>query len=268
MKLTKQQAKAHNEAVAILAKDKLNFDERRFVFENWHAGANHINSATSAHFTPCGLARDMSINVGQGPVLDLCAGIGALAFAVFDRWSYDKPLDLVCIELNPDYVAVGRKVLPEARWICGDIFDLASLELGHFGTVVSNPPFGAGHRSGSAPRYQGRNFEYHVLDIASDIADEAVFIVPQMSAPFRYSGHQTYSADPRHRSREYEKFERVTGIELEIGLAIDADMYRNDWHDVSVSVEIVTADLTEARARRGAVAPLATAACMTGDLFA
>lgn len=102
MKLTKRQAKAHNEAVAILAKDKLNFDERRFVLENWHAGANHINSATSAHFTPCGLARDMSINVGKGPVLDLCAGIGALAFAVFDRWSYDKPLNLVCIELNPD----------------------------------------------------------------------------------------------------------------------------------------------------------------------
>lgn len=142
------------------------------------------------------------------------------------------------------------------------------MELGHFGTVISNPPFGAGRRSGSAPRYHGRNFEYHVLDIASDIADEAVFIVPQMSAPFRYSGHQTYSADRQHRSHEYEKFERDTGIELEIGLAIDAAMYRNDWHDVSVSVEIVTADLTEARARRGAVAPPTTQVPMTGDLFA
>ena len=39
-KLTKQQRKAHAEAEAILAKERLSEDEREFVFRNW--GRNKI----------------------------------------------------------------------------------------------------------------------------------------------------------------------------------------------------------------------------------
>jgi 2-polyprenyl-3-methyl-5-hydroxy-6-metoxy-1,4-benzoquinol methylase len=43
---------------------------------------------------------------------------------------------MVCIEKNPDYVAVGRKVVPEATWICADVFDLPA-DLGRYDRVVA-----------------------------------------------------------------------------------------------------------------------------------
>ena len=51
-KLTRAQRKAHAAAEAILTKDRLTEDEREFVFQNWHEGANHINGVAGAFFTP------------------------------------------------------------------------------------------------------------------------------------------------------------------------------------------------------------------------
>lgn len=51
-KLTKAQRKAHAEAEAILSKDRLTEDEREFVFNNWHEGAECNNAAAGAFFTP------------------------------------------------------------------------------------------------------------------------------------------------------------------------------------------------------------------------
>lgn len=31
--------------------------------------------------------------------------------------------DITCVELNPHYVEVGKKVVPEATWICADVLD-------------------------------------------------------------------------------------------------------------------------------------------------
>lgn len=44
-KLTKAQRKAHAEACKILQKDALSIDEKIFVLENWHEGAEHMNGA-------------------------------------------------------------------------------------------------------------------------------------------------------------------------------------------------------------------------------
>ena len=160
-KLTKAEAKAHAEAEAILAKPTLTDDERLFVLEHWQESANHVNSAAGAFFTPYDLARDAALDVHNvGRVIDLCAGIGTLSLAAMWRGFYQRremgqTLELVCVELNPAYVEVGRKMLPEARWVCGSIFDLPR-DLGHFDSAISNPPFGKVDRGGgNAPRYTG-----------------------------------------------------------------------------------------------------------------
>lgn len=246
-KLTKAQAKAHQEACALLTKDRLTEDERWFVLENWQESATHINSVAGAFFTPPQLASDFAIEVGGcRSLVDLCAGMGTLAFMALQRAGSSSPLDrIVCVEANPDYAAVGRKLLPEAEWIVGDVFSLP--DLGHFDCAISNPPFGATKRTGDAPRYTGRAFEYHVIDIASGLADYGVFIIPQGSSPFRYSGHPTYERRPGH---EYERFQRETGIDLGPNCGIDCSATEGDWHGVAPKVEIVLSDFVEARASR------------------
>jgi hypothetical protein len=245
-KLTKAQAKAHAEACKILAQDRLTEDDRWIVLENWQESATHINSVAGAFFTPPGLARDFNIEVGGKSIIDLCAGMGTLALFAHWRGQWDGGLSrIVCVELNPDYAAVGRKLLPEAEWIEASIFDLP--DLGHFDTAISNPPFGATKRTGSAPRFTGQDFEYHVIDIASDLAEAGTFIIPQMSAPFRYSGQPGFE---RREEDRYRRFRAQTGIELGPSCGIDGDYYRADWHGVAPTVEIVTADFAEARLLR------------------
>jgi hypothetical protein len=242
-KLSKAQAKAHQQACDLLAKDVLTEDDKWFVLENWQESAKHINTIAGAFFTPVGLARDLSIEVGSGSIIDLCAGIGALSFMCTLR--QDRPSRITCVELNPDYAAVGRKIVPEAEWIVASVFDLP--RLGRFDFAIGNPPFGATPKGGKAPRYTGGEFEYHVIDIASDLADWGVFIIPQMSAPFEYSGRQNYT---QRKTDKYARFSQQTGVELGPNCGIDTDGYRNDWHGVSVRTEIVTSDFVEARARR------------------
>jgi len=263
-KLTKSQAKAHQQACDLLAKDALTEDDKLFVLENWQESAKHINSIAGAFFTPIGLARDLSIEVSGRRIIDLCAGIGSLAFWCACR-AWNKPPEIVCVELNPDYAAVGRKILPEATWIVGSVFDLPK-DIGHFDFAISNPPFGATPRDARAPRYSGKEFELHVIDIASGIADYGAFIVPQMTAPFKYSGcpnggwpetvkDGVGSGFVYRPSDVHEKLLAQTGIVLEPSCGIDTSAYRNDWHGVSVSTEIVVCDFVQARANRAPAAP-------------
>lgn len=269
-KLTKKQAKAHAQAVALLQKDELTFDERWFVLENWQESANHVNSEAGAFFTPIGLAHDFSLEVGGGRIIDLCAGIGGLAFHAYNRasWNPSNPPQIVCVEKNPDYVAIGRKILPEALWICADVFDLPA-DLGRFDVAIGNPPFGATPRQGAGPRYTGRAFEYHVIDIAADLAERGVFIVPQNSAPFRYSGVQCFTVA---RTDDCEAFELATGVELSPNCGIDTETYRHEWRGTSPRVEIVLADFQGVKEARKAVprpvaAPVTVSAAQL-DLFA
>lgn len=256
-KLTKAQAKAHQQACDLLAKDVLSEGEKMFVLENWQESAKHINTIAGAFFTPWGLARDLSIEISGSRIIDLCAGIGSLAFFAEGR---RETTEIVCVELNPEYAEVGRKILPSARWVVGSVFELPP-DIGHFDCAIGNPPFGATPRDAKGPRYTGREFELHVIDVASSVADYGVFIVPQITAPFRYSGcpnggwKQTikngigsgYYDCPTDL---HDKLFAQTGIRLQANCGLDTDAYRNDWHGVSVATEIVTSDFIEARAAR------------------
>lgn len=240
-KLTKAQAKAHQAACDLLSKDVLTIDERLFVIENWQESAKHINTIAGAFFTPWGLARDFSIEVCGRRVIDLCAGIGSLSLAYFLKCQFDSRMpEITCIEKNPDYLAVGKKVLPEATWIEADVFDVPELGLGQFQCAYGNPPFGATPRnSRKSAGYSGGEFEYHVINIASKVAEYGTFIVPQMSAPFTYSGKPCYTETNPDR---YRDFSEQTGIELGANCGIDTSFYARDWHGVSIAVEIVTCE--------------------------
>lgn len=237
-KLTKEQVKLHRRACEYLQKDVLNYTERLFVIENWHEGAEHNNTPAGAFFTPFNLARDFTIEVNGSNIIDLCAGIGALAFAVFNASPWGNRPAMTCVEINPAYVAVGRKVLPEATWIVGDVLSLPSTLTG-FDFAISNPPFGRIRQTGQSPRYKGSEFEYKVIDVASDLAEFGVFILPQSSAPFRYSGRPHYEPC---LSEKYQGFSDATGIELNCNCGIDTSVHLKDWRQVSVSTEIVCVD--------------------------
>lgn len=249
-KLSRAAMAAHNKAVDLLQLDSLTFDQRLFVLENWQESAQHMNAAAGAFFTPMGLAYDLGIEVDggvmdSGSVIDLCAGIGALAFAIWARSRHHNPR-IVCVESNPAYVEVGRKVLPEAQWICADVFNMPAL--GHFTFAIGNPPFG--RQPGiKAPRFTGANADLAVIDIASDIADFGAFIVPQQSAPFQFSGRQCYE---RRSTPVSDKFAAQTLIELEAGCGVDCDYHKADWRGVAPTVEIVCADFMDSRAARAA----------------
>lgn len=246
-RLSKQQAKLHNEACALveLARD-LTEAEKDFVLENWQEAATATHNLDGAFFTPEGLARDLSIEVAGDRIIDLCAGIGRLAYGCRDlwgrRWNKQAARQIVCIEKNPDYVKVGKKILPEAEWICGDVLDVPGMDLGRFDTAISNPPFGSIKRSGDAPGYKGRRFEYHVIAVASQIATLGAFIIPQMSAPFRYSGQPCYRDE---LDRDCAAFQQQTRIAMSCGAGFDTSIYLEEWRGVAPKVEIVTCDFSE-----------------------
>lgn len=248
-KLSKAAAKAHLSALALLGKETLTPDERFEVLGAYQEGATHMNGLAGAFFTPFGLALDLTVEIHAcDRIIDLCAGIGTLAFAVRESFLASPGVampEIVCVERNPDYVAAGRKLLPEATWIEADITALP--DLGHFGIAIGNPPFGNVPRKGGTGRYDGPDFELRAIDIASDLADYGVFIVPQMSAPFAYSGRRSYERTP---SAKTKAFEDRTGIVLEMNCGIDASVHKDEWHGVAPAVEIVCVDFVEARRRR------------------
>lgn len=94
----------------------------------------------------------------------------------------------------------------------------------------------------NAPGYRGPRFEYHVIAVAARLARRGVFLVPQQSAPFSYSGQHRYTDDP---DTEYQKFHTTTGIALEPGCSVDTACYADDWHQRPVPTEVVVCDFTE-----------------------
>lgn len=240
MKLTKPQIKAHREAMALVDCDRrLHDEEKEFILDNFHEGATHINSSAGAFFTPRGLARDFAIEVDGGTTdksrcIDLCAGIGSLSYAV-----EQKVGSLVCVEMNPEYARIGKRIVPAAEWIVCSVFDPCVIGLGRFRWAISNPPFGAINADGFSGKYTGGQFEYRVIEVASRMAEFGAFILPQLSAPFRFSGRQMFTAEETDKAR---KFREQTGIVMEPNCGIDTAIYKNDWRGVSPTCEIVVCE--------------------------
>ena len=218
----------------------LTADERAFIVSHWHPGAVSDQTSAGVFFTPEGLAHDFYLELpGWGSVVDLCAGIGGLAFwatcqawRVEDRPAYDR---IVCVERNPAFVAVGRRVMPDAHWICGDVLDPEIwAEIGPMDFAFCNPPFGRMMKSHhSAPRYKGAEGEFKVLDVATMLAPAGAAIIPAMSAPFDFVGGFN-----RRPSPKFKAFFEAAGVSFDGGVGIDCSIYRDDWKGVAPSVVV------------------------------
>lgn len=226
-RLSKAQIATHQKAVAILEQERLSDDDREFVLDNWQESANHVNSAAGAFFTPSGLARDTAIYCnGADTIIDLCAGIGGLGLWAW--WLSGRKAQVTCIEVNPDYVAVGRKLFPEANWICASVEQAT----GRYDCAISNPPFGKTAKI-RGPRYSGED-DLAVVDIAADLTSWGVFILPSMSCPFEYAGKPHYRERP---SAKAAKFTAATGLVISCESS-DPSIYADDWRGVSPQVEV------------------------------
>lgn len=238
MRLSKADSRQHHAALKLLEKDALTIEDRYFVINNWREDATHMNGTAGAFFTPEGLARDLTIEVTGKRIVDLCAGIGSLALAA---WMSDPRRQITCIEINRNYYDVGRKVLPEAMWICGDVFDyqaeadgglpLFQADVKPFDCAISNPPFGKVKTHTNQHGY----FEYDLIAKAREMADDGVFIIPQMSLPFRYSGRQMYETV---KSPRFDKFRVATGIDISMNCGIDTSLYQDEWTIKPPPVEV------------------------------
>lgn len=237
-KLTKRERQLHAQACELLQKGELSYEEKMFVIENWNEGATHDQGYTGAFFTPMPIARGVAIHASNQPrVIDLCAGIGTLSFALHN-WtaSHDIRPDIVCIERNPAYIAIGKKILPQATWIEADVFDLP-VDLRDFDCAISNPPFG---KVQSAPRNLRHPAEYEVIRVASRIARLGVFVLPAGSIPFCV-GQGRMSQFDIHCAK-YEKFSAETGIKLEPNCGIITVGEDIRWHGTNIATEIALAD--------------------------
>lgn len=272
-KLTKAAMAAHERACALLAEERLlTIEERIDIIDNWHEGAAHLNTRASAHFTPWDYARHVALEGATPKLLDLCAGIGTLAFAcAVEAAGWGDPdevsAQMTLVEINPAYAAVARRLLPRAEVIVGSIYDTglqADLASRGFDAVVSNPPFGSISKGSDdrAPRYTGKDAHYAIIDIASDLACYGVFVLPQQACPFRYSGRQTYDELRAGENRAYDKFKEQTGIELTMNCGIDTTALPA-FRGVGITTEIALAEFEDLQLTRRAAAnddcPLFTA---------
>jgi len=240
-KLSKADSKGHQEAMDLVHSDRtLTLDERIFVLAHYHESRGQLNSLAGAFFTPEGLARDLSVEVGGGAldggsIVDLCAGIGMLSF-----WCslHRRDVEVTCVEQCEEYVTVGRRVVPHANWIHGDVF---AAELGRYAFAISNPPFGRIKESTYTGPYKGGEFEFKVIERASQLAEWGVFILPQQSAPFRYSGESAYRAES---AEKVQKFMQQTGIVMQSSCGIDTSIYLNEWKGVAPMCEVVCCDFS------------------------
>jgi len=246
-KISKIDSKKHDEAEALVKASesrRLTLPEREFVIENWNPAARHNIGKHSVFFTPMDMASALAIETGhleakrKHRVLDLCAGIGRLSWGVLNHHSLNRDnIELVCLELNPDFVRVGQAVLPEATWIQGSFLNPALIStLGRFDLVISNPPFAKipQHERAELP-YNGGLMEYAACQVALQVGDAGVFILPQHRCPFEYSGKQTFN---KKENRTYEKFSQDSGLEFEMNCGIDTQSLE-DFVDTNVVVEIV-----------------------------
>lgn len=242
-KLTKQQTKKHNQILDLVHSDKaLTYDDKIFILENFHEGAYTNNGELGAFFTPMGLARDFTVDAQcSGSVVDLCAGIGMLSFSMVNHHYADTPKEIVCVELNKTYYDLGKRIVPEADWIHGDalttqfdrIFDLS----------ISNPPFGNIKTSDWKGKYTGSEFEFKIMERASEISNSGCFIIPQMSSGFAYSGVRNFEWK---KTAKVDKFIKDTGLEMCPGCGVDTAYYKDQWNGVSPICEIVCMEFNPA----------------------
>jgi N-acetyl-anhydromuramyl-L-alanine amidase AmpD len=102
-KLSKEQTKRHHRACQLVDSDQeLTQEEREFVLDHFHESANTGRTLDGAFFTPAELAGELHLVIPGDRIIDLCAGIGRLAWHARDlvtrHFERLPPREIVCVE--------------------------------------------------------------------------------------------------------------------------------------------------------------------------
>jgi predicted RNA methylase len=256
MKLTKDATKRHDEAVERLEQNVLGDDDRDFVLEYYHPGATNNIGKAGVFFTPPDLAYELALyapspSKTKTTIVDVCAGIGMLTHAVktFQQYKVDQAnARFVCLEWNPEFVEVGKKIAPYAEWFCADVFDEAVWEhLGPITWMMSNPPFGniKTRADTSWLRYKGVK-DLMVVELITRFARRGgTVILPQTSVPFRYSGHHYYEQLPETQyPMQLQRFLKVNTVEFNC-CSSDISVYKDQWKGAAPTVEMAQVGTTD-----------------------
>lgn len=248
MKLTKAELKIQKEVQSVLHKSEapLTFEEKEFIYTNFHPGTLSDITSDSAYFTPLDLAYDFGLFAGRyGVTVDMCAGIGTLTFAARTRDYYEKDITTsICIERNPKFIEIGKRLLPEAIWIEGDIFDKSiwdniTTTYGKIDCIISNPPFGKVTKTGADRnwlKYKGSDLDMAAIEVALMHTTNVSMILPSGSTTFQYSGRPYFKEVV---NKKVDKLKKETGYQFYMGNpGIDCSVYE-DFKGTKIMVEHV-----------------------------
>jgi predicted RNA methylase len=251
LKLSRREVKEQQTLLELLKKEKLSEEEIDNIYTEINPGILGDVTANGAFFTPYGLAQDVAVmNHARGHVLDLCGGIGMLSYRAWDMDTYEKRIrSLTIIELNPKYVEIGKKLLPQANWICGSVFDKQLLDSlapdgGKWDTIISNPPFG---KAIVKEKIEWLNYnsaaDLMVLEVALRYGKDAYFILPSNSVPFRFSGAPYYQENIGRELTRFIKINKEFLFNMSCD-GIDCSIYRDEWKNLNgISVEAVNVSI-------------------------
>lgn len=252
-KITKRQLKLHEQAEELLwgSDKKLTQDQVAFCLEHWDPRAlagKHV-AKNQAYFTPMSLALDAGKYIGGDgrPVVDIGAGIGRLAYAVLcANWWDPRQVKVTAVEINPEYVKAGRRLLPEVTWVQGDMYDLHLWQsLPRFDEAVSNPPFGQvltdsdtgwiGYRGPAGLTAAAIGLKVARLGIT--------LILPQTQTPYRYSGRRPGENVYTSNHMRYLETFMTQRPDLEwhhSSIDTEQEAYKSGWRGASPVVELVS----------------------------
>jgi len=238
MKLSKRDTKKHGEIVNLIKKRSLTDEEKDFILDNFLPNSTANPTKIGAFFTPPNIAIEFSVmcDCNDDRVLDLGAGIGSLSYGLLAGGR--TPKKLVCLEQNPDFIKIGKKVLPEAEWIEGSIYDEPTIKkLGRFQWAISNPPYGLKLPKCDWLAYNGQS-DLMAIEVALKAAGDAMFILPQGSVPWRCSGRAFFD-QVKDLPMKLVRFMQLHPY-IEFGcVSMDMAVYKDDWKDGITAVEMV-----------------------------
>jgi SAM-dependent methyltransferase len=252
-KITRQQLKLHEQVEELLwgSDKKLNREQVAFCLEHWdpRALAGKDVAKNQAYFTPLPLAIDAGKYIGGDgrKVVDIGAGVGRLAYAVLcANWWDSRQVQITAVEINPEYVKAGRRLLPEVTWVEGDMYDLGLWQsLPRFDEAVSNPPFGQvltdcdtgwiGYRSPAGLTVAAIGLKVTRLGIT--------LILPQTQTPYRYSGRRPGENVCVSDHMGYLERFMTQRPDLEwhhSSIDTEHEVYKSGWRGASPVVELVS----------------------------